>query len=151
MKAISGLLLLLDTNIAIQLIRGKDVGARIDAELGLRMRPERSLICVVTVGEALGVAYQRQWGQEKTLRLEELLSELVVVDISRPAILRQYADLQAFLVGKGRSCGENDVWIEATAAVTGATLLTTDKDFDPLRPRHLRRVLIDAKTGEALE
>ncbi len=28
--------------------------------------------------------------------------------------------------------GKNDLWISATTAVTGAVLLTSDKDFDPL-------------------
>ena len=43
--------------------------------------------------------------------------------------------------------GKNDVWIAATAAVTGATLLTTDRDFDRLTPQFLTRVWIDPDTG----
>lgn len=35
--------------------------------------------------------------------------------------------------------GDNDLWIAATAKVTGALLLTTDKDFDHLYPVHLQR------------
>jgi len=39
--------------------------------------------------------------------------------------------------------GKNDLWIAATAHVTGATLLTTDKDFDHLDPQFLVRVWIN--------
>jgi len=43
--------------------------------------------------------------------------------------------------------GKNDLWIAATAAVTGATLLTTDRDFDKLAPRFLAREWIDPETS----
>ncbi len=33
--------------------------------------------------------------------------------------------------------GKNDLWIAATASVTGVTLMTTDGDFDHLHPVHL--------------
>lgn len=39
--------------------------------------------------------------------------------------------------------GKNDLWIAATAAAMGATLLTTDRDFDRLAPRFLSRIWID--------
>jgi len=39
--------------------------------------------------------------------------------------------------------GKNDLWIAATAHVTGATLLTADADFDHLNGAFLNRVLID--------
>jgi tRNA(fMet)-specific endonuclease VapC len=42
--------------------------------------------------------------------------------------------------------GRNDVWIAASAAVTGATLMTTDRDFDLLDGTHIQRVWIDPKT-----
>lgn len=38
------------------------------------------------------------------------------------------------------------IGIAATANVTTATLLTTDKDFDHLDPSYLSRVWIDPKT-----
>lgn len=43
--------------------------------------------------------------------------------------------------------GKNDVWIAATAAATGAWLVTADGDFDHLAPRFIQRVRVDAKTG----
>jgi len=42
--------------------------------------------------------------------------------------------------------GENDIWIAATAKVTGAVLLTTDKDFDHLHGKYLTRIWIDPKS-----
>jgi tRNA(fMet)-specific endonuclease VapC len=36
-----------------------------------------------------------------------------------------------------RNMGKNDIWIAATARVLGATLLTTDKDFNHLLPNLL--------------
>jgi hypothetical protein len=39
--------------------------------------------------------------------------------------------------------GQNDLGIAAIAKATGATLLTTDKDFDHLHPNHLQRIYID--------
>lgn len=43
--------------------------------------------------------------------------------------------------------GKNDLWIAATASVTGATLLTTDGDFDHLESAFLTRVWIDPTLG----
>ena len=51
--------------------------------------------------------------------------------------------IDAHLQRTGRPLGKNDVWIAATAAVTGARLLTTDKDFDRLDPLFLSRDWID--------
>ena len=45
--------------------------------------------------------------------------------------------------GGGVPMGKNDVWIAATAHVTGARLLTTDRDFDHLDPTFLGRDWVD--------
>jgi len=136
--AVSSDLVLLDTSVVLHLLRGKATGQRIDAALDLRARPERPLISVVSVGEALAFARRLSWGPERTTRLEAYLRELVVVDINNGAVLRKYADIHTFLVRQGRAVGNNDVWIAATAAATSALLVTTDADFDPLDPEHVR-------------
>ncbi len=64
--------------------------------------------------------------------LQGLLSELVPVDAGLPEITRQYAELYCFCRKNGISCGQNDLWIAATAKVVNAVLFTCDKDFDPL-------------------
>ncbi len=38
--------------------------------------------------------------------------------------------------------GKNDLWIAATANATGATLLTTDSDFDHLSPNFIDLIRI---------
>ncbi|MCY7311131.1 MAG: hypothetical protein LH619_10160, partial [Chitinophagaceae bacterium] len=42
--------------------------------------------------------------------------------------------------GKSIKTGKNDLWIAATANVAGATLLTTDNDFN-----HLDKTYIDLR------
>ena len=42
--------------------------------------------------------------------------------------------------------GAHDMWIAATARVKGATLLTTDKDFDHLSLGYISRDWIDPTT-----
>lgn len=44
---------LLDTNILVHVIRGKTVGNAIEANFGLQAALNRSLICVVTLGEII--------------------------------------------------------------------------------------------------
>jgi tRNA(fMet)-specific endonuclease VapC len=133
--------LLLDTSAVLHVIRGNEVGRRIDAALGLRSRAERPLISVITLGEAHAFADYRGWGGERVRRLDALLRELVVVDISSASVLRRYAEIHTFAVRNGRTLADNDVWIAATAAAAGAVLVTTDGDFDPLDPVFLRRRL----------
>ena len=138
-------LLLLDTNIIIHLIRGDRIGRAIDARFQLRTRPERPLISVVTLGEALAFARQRNWGSPRTERLRDLLRELVSVNIAAEPVLARYAEIHAFLTQSGKVVSNNDVWIAACASAADATLLTTDRDFDPLVPAYLQRVWIDPR------
>jgi tRNA(fMet)-specific endonuclease VapC len=136
-------LLLLDTNILLHLVRGNEFGKSIDAAYGLRARPDRPLISVVTVGEILSLAKKFNWGTKKQERMLELVRELVVVDINNDAVLKKYGEIDHFLESNGRVVGDNDTWIAATAAATTATLLTTDKDFDPLEGAFISRICID--------
>ena len=141
-------LLLLDTNVVIQLCRGKEVGQRIDKAYGLRERVERPLISVVTVGEALGLARQSGWGEPKMLVLRDLLAEFVVVDINHKEILDRYAELRALDRKGGWNLSHNDTWIAATASVTNALLLTTDQDFARVDSTILRSVYIDPRPAK---
>ena len=76
-------------------------------------------------------------------RLQALLGELVWIDINRPEILQSYGEIDHASETMGRSMAKNDVWIAATAKATGATLLTTDKDFDHLDGNYMTRIWID--------
>ena len=61
-----------------------------------------------------------------------LLGYFARAPLETPAMLEAYALIDAFSERTGRAMGKNDVWIAATAHVTGATLLTTDHDFQHL-------------------
>lgn len=142
-------LLLLDTNIVIHLVRGNAVAQAVDARFQLRARPERPLISVVTLGEALAFATYQNWGPERVVRLRELLREFVSVGINSQPVLDRYAEISTFLRRSGRTVSDNDVWIAACASATTATLLTTDRDFDPLVGQYLERVWIDPSRPDA--
>jgi tRNA(fMet)-specific endonuclease VapC len=135
-------LLLLDTNIVIHLIRDNEIGKRVDAAFKVRHRSDRPLISVVTIGECLSLARQFRWGTTKIEALEALLREFVVVSIDSRPILERFGEFHAWTKSIGRTLGHNDLWIAATAAATGAHLITTDTDFDPLHPNHIRRTII---------
>lgn len=140
-----GALLLLDTNVLIALVRENALGRRIESTISVRTRAERPIISIVTVGESLGLARQFEWAPAKTDRLRALLTALVVVDASRAGVTDRYAEITDYARRAGRTIGDNDRWIAATASVTGAWLVTTDKDFDPLDPVFLRRAWIDPR------
>jgi tRNA(fMet)-specific endonuclease VapC len=139
-------LLILDTNVLIHVIRDNRMGNRIQEELDLRGREERPLISIVTVGEALALAHRFAWGDQKVVRLHELLRNLVVVDISQPGIAERYAELTVYARAAGRTLGDNDRWIAATASITGAELITTDRDFEILDPNFMTHRYFDPGT-----
>jgi len=63
--------------------------------------------------------------------------------LDEPGIPDAYVKIDVYSEGIGRTMGKNDLWIAATANVTSATLLTTDKDFDHLDGAFINRVWID--------
>lgn len=139
-------LYLLDTNVLLFLARGGRLGQHIDATFGLRAARFRPLVCIVSHGEVLVLARSNKWGDEKQTALRGLLDNLVAVDISHPRVIDAYVELD--LVSRAhpdgaRNMGKNDLWIAAAAKAAGATLLTTDRDFDHLIPNHIAGVFID--------
>jgi tRNA(fMet)-specific endonuclease VapC len=130
------------------LVRENRTGKSIDSRFLLRKRTERPLISIVTVGEALAMSRRLSWGPSKKAALENLLQDLVIVDIS-DEILDLYAQIDVFLRRAGNPIQQNDIWIAATTVASGAHLLTTDKDFDPLYPAYLDRTWIDPQRPDA--
>lgn len=70
-----------------------------------------------------------------------LLDKFNPIDIFYEDIILRYAEIDAYSQGKlqnkaatftARNMGKNDLWIAACASILGATLLTTDTDFDHL-------------------
>ncbi|MBU0703691.1 MAG: PIN domain-containing protein [Chloroflexi bacterium] len=83
--------------------------------------------------------------------LRDLLGELVIVQLAQGAIVQKYAQIAHFsenVMKPARPMGQNDMWIAATASATGATLLTSDSDFDHLDPSFITRIRFDSKTGK---
>lgn len=137
---------LLDTNVVLHLMRGNALGQSIASAYGLRDSLNRGVISVVTVGEMLALARHRNWEAKKSSSLKALLDQLVWIDINAPDILEAYSVLDSESLKQGKRMGKNDVWIAATARVSGLTLLTTDLDFDHLHGTWIDRIWIDPKT-----
>ena len=64
---------LLDTNILLHLLRGKELGQSIDQRFSLRSTIANCIIPVVTVGEMESLARKFKWGQDKITELKKNL------------------------------------------------------------------------------
>jgi tRNA(fMet)-specific endonuclease VapC len=134
---------LLDTNILLHLLRGKQLGQKIDQQFSLRSAIANCVISVVTAGEMESLARKFAWGENKMTELKKLLDSLPWIDINSSALIEAYGRIDHFTEVSGRPMGKNDVWIAATAHVTQLTLLRTDKDFEHLAGQFLNRIWID--------
>lgn len=132
---------LLDSNIVLGILREAVWAKMICDKHNLLALDVIASVSVVTKAELLSLAYQLGWQTKRISRLTELMQQLPIVDINHPDIIQAYAEIDAFSQGKlssrplgtsARNMGKNDLWIAATASVAGATLLTTDNDFDHL-------------------
>ncbi len=130
-------LYLLDTNVVLALVRGKALGAFIDSTFGLSAAKRRPPISVVTHGEVRVLASRNGWGGAKRTALQDALDALVTVEVNVTEVIDAYVELDLYSQQHpdgARTMGKNDLWIAACAKASGATLLTTDKDFHPLNP-----------------
>ena len=109
---------LLDTNIVLALMRSNALGKSIEATYGLQASLNRSLISVVTVGEMLLPRSPVRLGRASSA-LEAMLRQLVWIDINDSQILDAYGEIDHASRALGRKMGKNDVWIAATARVSG--------------------------------
>jgi tRNA(fMet)-specific endonuclease VapC len=138
-------IVLLDTNVLVEIIRGSSLAEWIEAKYQLSSRPERPLISIVTVGEILALAKKFGWGDEKTRNLHDLIRQYVTVDISALTIIDFYAQISYHLESTGQKIPQNDMWIAATAAAAQAVLLTLDKHLDRLTSVFIEIEWIDPK------
>lgn len=137
---------LLDTNILVHYVRGSAVYRRVEATYALTAPPVRPLISIVSVGELLSLARRWNWGAGKRQIVQELLVRVSPVSLGFSGVTNAYAEIDDHSRRNGIAMSKNDVWIAATAHVTGAHLLTTDRDFDHLSPACLARDWIDPVT-----
>ena len=77
--------------------------------------------------------------------MREVLDIFTVIPIKNDDLIDAYVEIDVYSHGIGRDMSKNDLWIAATAMVTGAILLTTDWDFDHLHGLYLLRDWIDPK------
>lgn len=128
----------LDTSALLPLLRGKELGELIDRTFGLRATPYLHTLSIVTHAELWVLIERNGWGDERKAAVEKALQEFVTVDVAGSQIVSAYRRAEAASVGI--TMGKNDVWIAATAMITGLPLITTDKDFN-----HLNGKLIDVQ------
>ena len=136
---------LYDTNILVALVRDRDLGQFIATHHPVDPS-EPPFLGLVSVGEIRSLANQFGWGDAKRQRMEGVLDDLTLLDLSTPGVVAAYVEVELACLahaGGARVLSKNDLWIAATARATGATLLTTDRDFDLLHPGLLTRVYID--------
>lgn len=134
--------LLLDTSVVVDIARNNKSGKAILETYSLRERVDRALISVITSGEMLGIAKRQKWDEAKIKASFELLSEFVMVEIT-PEVVEAYADLVALCGNQNHTMGQqNDMWIAATAKVTGSVLITGDSGFNWLNSHFIRVLYI---------
>jgi len=130
---------LLDTNILLAYVRQGLLFAWIEALYALTTSAPTPFISIVTQGEVRALALRLAWGEVKLQRLNHLLDLFTSVPLPYAGVIDAYARIDHYCVRNGLVVGKNDLWIAATASVTGATILTTDRDFDPLHGLFLQR------------
>lgn len=143
---------LLDTNILLIYLRNHKTKDYIEQTYRPFTPPNLPLVSVVSKGEIKSIGLKNNWGLARQESLGIFLDELLVVDINAKDIIDRYAKIDAFSQGKlagktlgvsSRNMGKNDIWIAATASVTGAKLLTMDGDFGHLDGVYLDLVKIE--------
>lgn len=149
---------LLDTNILLGLAREASWAEQAYHHFNLGDAEVISFTSVVCIGEILAIAEKNGWGSKKRSTLERMLAQLPDLPIKDPDILKAYALIDAWSQGTSVAApqgaappnpavpmSKNDLWIAATAHVSGATLLSTDKDFAHLNGVWLSYQFIDQK------
>ncbi|MCM8595739.1 type II toxin-antitoxin system VapC family toxin [Accumulibacter sp.] len=139
---------LLDTGIVLLATRDSHASKVIDAQFALSASSFRPALCEVSVGELLAFANANHWRDKRKAALMGKLRTTLIIPISHPGVHQCWADMQSALQAAGVTVGQNDLWIAATASVTGLTVLSTDRDFGHLVTRGLAHaVVVDPKTG----
>ena len=136
-------LYLLDTNVVLHYARRSQVQERVEPQYRLLSGEKAPLVSFVSEAETRSLATYRGWGESALEQLCFVMGSFRIVPIDAPGILDAYVEIDGFSRRQGIKMGKNDLWIAATAHVSGATLLTTDMDFDHLDGILLEREWID--------
>ncbi|MCF8246559.1 MAG: type II toxin-antitoxin system VapC family toxin [Saprospiraceae bacterium] len=136
-----------DTNIIIHLVRESPLKQVVERDFTPFSNENEAWVSAVVLGEIRSIAMQNKWGAKRLDRLNNYLSEFIVLDLNIESLHQRYAEIDAFSQGKhptipsnfsARNMGKNDLWIAATASLLEGTLLTTDSDFNHLNNEFLK-------------
>ena len=141
---------LLDTNVLLFYVRAGPTRLFLQNTFRPFDDGNEAFISIVSAAEILVLAEKHRWGETKVNALQELLENATVIDIEFQELVEHYVNIELFNLnihpdkartGSAIKLGKNDIWIAATAALVGATLLTSDNDFN-----HLNGEFIDVAT-----
>ena len=134
---------ILDTNILLHYVWQNPLAEETERRYALMTANPAPLISIVSEGELRSLALQLAWGARRRQRLENLLNFFRIIPLPFSTVVDAYAKIDDYCRRNGFVLGKNDLWIAAAAHVTGARLLTTDKDFDPLHGVFLQHNWVD--------
>ena len=131
---------LLDSNILVHMVRESALADYVRQTYQPLLADPRPAISVVTEGELRSLAIQWNWGARKKDQMRFYLQFFLRVPVDSAIVFEAYEAIDAYSESVGRTMGKNDLWIAAAASAMNATLITTDKDFDHLQPKHIPAV-----------
>ena len=138
---------LLDTNILLNVVRNSELYQEVNKKYRLFNSPNTSHTSFVCIAEIRSIAIRNGWGNSKMAALQSLETKIPPIWINNYEFIERYVEIDTFSLGKhptkalsssAKTMGKNDLWIAATASLLGASLITTDADFD-----HLNGVFFD--------
>ncbi len=134
---------ILDSNILLHYVRQSALAEVIEARYALLTANPVPILSIVTEGEMRALALRLAWGAQRRRLLNDLLDYFTIIPLPFSRVVAVYAEIDDYSRRSGVTMGKNDLWIAATAFVTGTRLLTTDKDFDHLHGVYLERDWFD--------
>ena len=138
---------LLDTNIILHIVRDSQQYKNWNQTYKFFKKSNRTFTSIINRDEIESLANQLNWGDVKRQRLFDSINQTEIIDLYEE-IVYAYAQIDAYSQNKlfnyplpkglsARNMGKNDIWLAATAHVTGCTFVTTDHDFDHLQGVYL--------------
>lgn len=118
---------ILDTNICIYIAKKKPPKV---LKKFSRLKIGSVGMSLITYGELLYGTRRSQYAEKAQCILDELIALIPVVPMEE-TVAQHYAEIRAYLVSKGMTIGNNDLWIAAHARSLNKILVTNNlKEFD---------------------